>query len=839
MDVKTLCRYSPIEELTSSSYVLHYINEEDGKPYTEEIPIGFPIMKMASNAIHKEATIDGIQVDDWLENRRALFTQHMIFDQTPVEYAIEHDRSIKGFNTVGLPQVYNIEAIERAVENNDINGIEASLRIDPNKTYEYGLTPLAYARIMNKPQSVRALLALGADPIAPDAYMNTELSNAVASGRAEIVRALLESPNINTLNNPGGSDLLLRALNADTVEILLNHKANPNIPSTDGSNSLDWAVTTVNLGVAEALLKGGANPNIPNKHGIALLHNAILRNQTDIFSALLEAGANPHEAAKYMYMPNNEAFETPIGLAAQQKNAKIISLLADKSVDLNKPGSDGKTPLSSSLSLLDREYRDKELNAIVDVVKTLLDRGANPNALNEDGSSALAMLKLNGEKSETKTKVFDLLLNAGAHFGISSIVGAELLQSAVKNYDTALVKKLLTHKANPNIKDEEGNSSLSIAVSMCKDSYDPSGELIKLLIEHGADLNTQDKNRVSLMQTAVSFNYPHIMNLLLESGANPNLRDKEGNSPLSYLVDEALKTVSYSPVFKDKIVELQGFLHHRFTDPNILGSGDVSPIESILNGKVISDSDQYNKNQLLKTLIDHPNSNPNILDKKGVSMLSNAIKIGNSEFVNTLLTKADVSLPDSDGTTPLQHAIKQNRPDLVKKLLGNGANPMSLGKNGELPLKTTIDALLSNKRLFINGYNARDNYIEIIEKLIIRTDPDQCSNLLHYIIKSKDEKLIDILIKHSDNLDVKDSNGKTALQNAMENKDTALVKKLVSQGSILNKQISEISETPRIERTSAIDSALLEIKNALVIHAQEPSGRQNIARSESKDGPNR
>lgn len=759
------------EGVTSRTHVLEYI--KDGERYRKEVLAPYSIAEMVGEPWQKAdtvegATIDGVNIQDWTENYRKLFTRHIIFDQTPVEYAIQHDKKIKGFETVGIPQVYDIEAIESAIEKDNPSELKAALEIDPNARDTLNRTPLAYARSMKKPQSVRALLKLGANPALKDAYGNTEISTAVGMGDIGIVKALLESPYLENLNDVDGTELLCRAKNAEMVELLLQHKADPNRegPRTRANMPLEQAVFWTNIPVIDALLKGGARPDDPDEYGVVLLHQAVFLGKTEVVEALLKGGANPHEAKRHRrddetlktlaieaktnselsHLPANyfrdDNIEFPICLAARSRNAKIISLLADKAVNLNQWNVDGKTPLSIALNTINSSSNEKELNAAFEVVKILLERDVDPNVLNKDGSSPLSILRFTGYNNEHAKKIknaaLDLLIVSHVDLNVVGENGRTLLQSAVMDSNLMLVEKLLAGKAEPNIQDEAGRSALFLALSMYKNPkinsyyYERAIEnanrniirMVELLITHGAAPNVQDKAGVSSLQMSASFDDPTLMNKLFEAKADPNTQDKEGNSPLSCLVERAIEQVKQHDHYRLKVEidRLKAFLENPSTDPNLLSKTGVSQIESVLDHKLQSKSVYFesfadNKQQLVKTLIEAPHLDANLLNKQGIRLLSTVINKGDYGSVALLLKKADPNRPDTDGTTPLQHAIRRNNPELVELLLNSGANPMAPGKEGVLPI--------AEARALWSSYNnqsfARYDSADIIKMLEQKT----------------------------------------------------------------------------------------------------------------------
>jgi uncharacterized protein len=110
---------------------------------------------------------------------------------------------------------------------------------------------------------------------------------------------------------------------------------------------------------------------------------------------------------------------------------------------------------------------------------------------------------------------------------------SEELFTAIKQHDTAQVKALLTSGADPNEPQQEwpGLLPLQVAIHALADG----GELSVLLalLEHGADVNAWDaeRDRTPLLE-AVCENQLAAVELLLNAGAEPNVRSSEGDTPL-------------------------------------------------------------------------------------------------------------------------------------------------------------------------------------------------------------------------------------------------------------------------------------------------------------------
>jgi ankyrin repeat protein len=234
----------------------------------------------------------------------------------------------------------------------------------------------------------------------------------------------------------GGLTALLFAVregSLDCVRILVAKGADVNQAAVDGSGPLLVAVQNGRYDVARFLLDHGADPKLTNAKGWTPLYLAVKnRNQEstaipgpstdgvlDCITALLDHGADPnaritadtevHQGMTALWL--REAGATPLLRAALSGDLTVIRILLAHHADPSIPTLDHTTPLMVAAGVgwaegMMHEYSEEET---VEVVKLLLNLGADVKAANDHGITAL-----HGAAYKGANQVVQLLVDRGA-----------------------------------------------------------------------------------------------------------------------------------------------------------------------------------------------------------------------------------------------------------------------------------------------------------------------------------------------------------------------------------------------------------------------------------------
>ena len=166
---------------------------------------------------------------------------------------------------------------------------------------------------------------------------------------------------------------------------------------------------------------------------------------------------------------------------------------------------------------------DGELEKVIEYLK------ANPTAMTERDAGRTP---LHWASESGRTNVVEYLLSIGVDAKLGDAERFTPLHSAAAFRHTGVVKSLLDHGADPKAVAEGG---YSVLLSAC--SGWPKKEIIELLIEAGADPNVKSDDGVTPLQKLSFREPPETLKLLLAAGVNVNQVGWEGTTALHWAID--------------------------------------------------------------------------------------------------------------------------------------------------------------------------------------------------------------------------------------------------------------------------------------------------------------
>ena len=229
-----------------------------------------------------------------------------------------------------------------------------------------------------------------------------------------------------------------------------------------------------NTDIITALIKAGANPNAKNKNGQTPLHAAILKGgkmgkNLPVILSLLKAGADPNAQDKNGW--------NSLHYATYNKAAQAIK---------NKGGANLKAWAKDVWTPLDTPTIKKNLV----VIHALVEAGANPNALENNGDAPLTFA------------------------------------AAIEN--PAPVTALIKAGANPNLRMKGDLTPLHVAAF-----HNQNPDVITALVEAGADPNSRAELGITPLHAAALFNRnPKVIATLCASGGDIDSQTDNGDTVL-------------------------------------------------------------------------------------------------------------------------------------------------------------------------------------------------------------------------------------------------------------------------------------------------------------------
>ena len=234
---------------------------------------------------------------------------------------------------------------------------------------------------------------------------------------------------VDVANDYGVTPLALACTNRNPgiVESLLNAGANANAVMTNGETVLMTCARTGSLAGVRALVAHGATVDATEEwRGQTALMWAAACGHLDVVRVLLEAGANVNARSRV-----TEEFVKVDTANADDSDSRLTN------VNLPKGG-------FAPLLFAAREGR-------LGVADVLIEAGAGVNALAADGNSVLTVASFSGHGG-----LAALLLDKGADPNASG-AGYTALHAAVLKGDLPLVRTLLAHGADPNVRMTKGS----------------------------------------------------------------------------------------------------------------------------------------------------------------------------------------------------------------------------------------------------------------------------------------------------------------------------------------------------------------------------------------------
>jgi len=370
-----------------------------------------------------------------------------------------------------------------------------------NAANDFGVTPLLLASTNGRPAMIAMLLEAGADPNQAAANGEAPLMTAARTGSLEAVDALLgRGAEVNYRTPATGQSALMWAIaerQSKVASRLVERGADVHARSTGGFTPLLFAARVGDLESAKMLAAAGADINDKTPDQTSALVVAVVRGHTALAIDLLERGADANAGA-----PGYTALHWASG-----------------SWETEMTGPNGiDTQGIEEWSSLAGVPHDK-----IALIRALLAHGADPNA---------RLAKAPPRAGYTQLPVEHRVM------GVNPYPGATPFLLAAMAADVEVMRVLAENGADPRLASTDGTTPLMVAAGLgrylaeSRVTEDRALATVKLALELGGEINAVNDSGSTALHGAAHTKTNTVIKFLAGNGAELNLRNKRGQTPL-------------------------------------------------------------------------------------------------------------------------------------------------------------------------------------------------------------------------------------------------------------------------------------------------------------------
>lgn len=346
--------------------------------------------------------------------------------------------------------------------------------------------------------------------------------------------------------------------------------------------------------------------------------------------------------------------------AARSGSSDTVGTLITQGANVNAQDAEGQTALMVAAG-----------RGATGTVQLLLSKKADVNAKDNKGRTALLWATSCPPDRfglvQTLAETVQFLMEKGADITVSGEDGrTPLMWAAMHGYDI-IVRTFVAQNVPVDAQDKDGNTALLLAVS--HDHIDP----VRVLLTRGAAVDLQNAEGKTALMAAANANYLDITRALLAKQVDVNLKDKDGRTALMLAVNSGSLDIVQTLLAKG-------------ADPKLktVGGRDALMIAALKGQTTI-----------LPVLLEK-GADINATDEEGKTALMWAVNEAHLQAVQLLLAKgASMNTTDNEGRSALVWAAAQDRvdseveqtlTDIVKALLAKNADTKFRSGEGKTAL---------------------------------------------------------------------------------------------------------------------------------------------------------
>jgi serine/threonine-protein phosphatase 6 regulatory ankyrin repeat subunit B len=436
----------------------------------------------------------------------------------------------------------------------------------------------------------------------------TLLHWAAKSGQASVVEKLAgKGMNLNDKDAEGRTplDYALDGTDEDTINLLLKGGKHISRHDTVNIQTLHFSARTGDISMIKQLHEKGSSLETRDGKGQTVIFHAVKGKQYATMKWLLEKNANLHAVDKQGF--------TALHIAAQECDLAATKILVEKGANVNALSSTRLTPL---LCIANSQG--------IDVLKYLQDKGADIDAMDNDMDRIAHKV---ARKGDSALLLWEGAYDLGCNITVSGKQGNTPAHLAAESGSVSILKHLVEKNIDVRTcKNIAGYTPLMMAASAGKT------DSVRFLLGNGCTHDIVDANGKTLVELAIGWGNPSVMQALQDYGAKFDTLDSNSDAP--------------HPVW------------------HAIWEGQYAGVKQVLDNGL----------------------DPNYTHR-GISLLQCAIEAGNTDVVRLLIDAgADVEKADPHGWSPLHSAAFSGDKDALLLALQGARDPSTKDEYGWTPL---------------------------------------------------------------------------------------------------------------------------------------------------------
>jgi ankyrin repeat protein len=270
------------------------------------------------------------------------------------------------------------------------------------------------------------------------------------------------------------------------------------------------------LHAVKLFLAAGMDPNFKTKTDSTALREAIHAGHTAIVRELVQ-----HKAAFDGY---------ELSRAAIQDNVELLRIMLE---------------VGAATEAKNEAFLFAASSGRFENMRALFDAGVELGHIGQEALRRAAGSRFNGDKAsdDTQNDIVLFLLDLGVDPRVPDDKGLSALHYAARNGFVAVTRTLLNQGARVNGKSKRGWTPLFEALYRYN-SYPPdktSEPIIDLLLVSGADVNVRDSEGKTPLMLAAHWRSAKVVKRLIDAGARITDQDNGGRNALSFVKDNILE----------------------------------------------------------------------------------------------------------------------------------------------------------------------------------------------------------------------------------------------------------------------------------------------------------